>query len=82
MINLQTLINRKTSAMKKTLFTFIFSIIAIGLPAQEESALRLIHEPIESKELQDILHFEGIHYLKIKFIGGEALKTKSYRIRG
>ncbi len=48
---------------------------------QKEPGLKMISEYSENEELRDILDFEGIHYNKIKFVGGEELRDKGYTIR-
>ncbi len=56
----------------------IFTTLAFA--QQSNSDLRMVSKyASENPEMRDILRFEGIEYLKIKFIG-QALKSKSYHL--
>ena len=65
--------------MKRIILSLILTMALVTLYGQ--SQLKMTSEYVENKELSDILHFEGIDYFKIGFIGGEELKNKSYSIR-
>ena len=60
------------------LICIIFTNISFG--QNSENGLKMISDySSDNPEIRDILQFEGIEYLKIKFIG-EELKNKSYHI--
>lgn len=67
--------------MKKHIFLLIISTIVTSSFAQNSTKeLKLISEySSENQEINDILQFEGIDYMKLNFIGDE-LKEKSYHI--
>ena len=72
----------KIEQMKRIILSFVFSILLVVLYGQtENSELKMISKYAENEELSDILWFEEIDYFKIKFVGGEELKNKSYCIR-
>lgn len=67
--------------MKQRIIIVLFIFFPIFIYAQEKKAnLKMISEYTESEELRDILSFEGINYFKIKFIGDDELRNKSYKI--
>ena len=68
--------------MNRIVLSFVFSILIVTLYGQtKRPELKMTSEYAESEELFDLLRFEGIDYFKIKFTGGEELKSKGYSIR-
>src|SRR5690606_37572154 len=66
--------------MKKYILVLIGFLVFNITCGQTDNGLKLISEySVENTELRDILRFEGIDYLKLKFVG-EELKNKSYQI--
>lgn len=67
--------------MKNCIFLIIISAIAGTVFAQNPGGeLRFISEYYsENQEINDILQFEGIDYMKLRFIG-DGLKDKSFHI--
>ncbi len=67
--------------MEKRILIFICVCFFNSLFGQNTNdALKMISDySSNNPEIRDILQFEGIEYLKLKFIGNE-LKNKSYRI--
>ncbi|WP_442264661.1 hypothetical protein ACSIGC_09875 [Tenacibaculum sp. ZS6-P6] len=67
--------------MKKLLKLLLLLGFTCQIQAQKsKNDLKLISEyGSENKELNDILRFEGINYLKLKFVGKE-LTNKSYKL--
>jgi hypothetical protein len=65
--------------MRNRILSMIFLIITnISFAQEKESGLKMISEySSNNPELRDILQFEGIEYLKLKFTGSE-LKEKTY----
>lgn len=72
---------KQTLQMKKLIWVLISLILTnTSFGQKTESGLRMISDySSENPELSDILQFEGIEYLKLKFIGQE-LKSKSYKL--
>lgn len=68
-------------AWKKTALTFVCLIVALTSFGQTSTdGLTLVSDySSENEEIADILQFEGIDYLKLKF-AGEDLRNKSYTI--
>lgn len=67
--------------MKKVIWIFVLlSIINLSFGQELDAELKMISDTYsENSEITDILKFEGINYLKIKFIG-KKLKNKTYHL--
>lgn len=66
--------------MKKNILIFLSLIIANFSSGQSSNGLKMISNySSENSEIRDILQFEGIEYLKLKFIGKD-LKNKSFHL--
>lgn len=67
--------------MRKSILLLIYLVLSnISFGQDSDKGLKMISDySSENPEIRDILQFEGIEYLKIKFIGQE-LKDKSYKI--
>ena len=66
----------------KKLFNLLFLLLCVYQVQGQQSKndLKLISDyGLKNEELNDILRFEGINYLKLKFVGKE-LKDKSYTL--
>lgn len=71
----------KHDKMKKSIL-ILLSLIVTNLSFAQEahSELKMISDySSENPEIRDLLQFEGIEYLKLKFVGKE-LKNKSYQL--
>ena len=67
--------------MKKFIWILICLILTnISFGQKSESGLKMISDySSDNPEISDILQFEGIEYMKLKFIGQD-LKSKSYKL--
>ncbi len=67
--------------MRKSILILIYLVFNnVSFGQDSDKGLKMISDySSENQEIRDILQFEGIEYLKIKFIGQE-LKDKSYKI--
>ncbi len=67
--------------MRKSILILIYLVLSnISFGQDSDKGLKMISDySSENQEIRDILQFEEIEYLKIKFIGQE-LKDKSYKI--
>lgn len=68
--------------INKAALILLFSImtsLSFG-QVNDESEIKMVSEFTDNEELRDLLNFEGINYLKIKFVGGKELKSKGYKI--
>jgi hypothetical protein len=69
--------------MKKIALVFLFALCSVChcFSQIKQPAIRMISE-LSSKDpdVRDLLAFEGIDYYKIRFIGGEMMKSKSFHL--